>query len=220
MSLKIALFDFVSSFEVLRLTFVRHFSLQSLNLFPAKQLRAYWYYVEVVSKETLKNDANEVVRLGWWKNFSRKNHNLELHVQHVILTRDCFPIKVAADHNVHVDSCLDFMAEVAPVSAALKSKENRARSIVHYGTDADGLLESLSSHGIYTNMLPTDIGGDISVDPKEWVKKQRMIEKGQNLRPHQNQQEQDETSYEEKSADDILSELEHIEGDYGIFGSR
>ena len=62
-----------------------------------------------------------------------------------------------------------------PIVSATQSKQIRVRSIWHAVPDNE-ILSVLSEYGITGDMVPTELGGTIQLNPSEWIAQQRAME--------------------------------------------
>lgn len=62
-----------------------------------------------------------------------------------------------------------------PIAFVIMGKEARTRFRVHDESPHE-IAESLSSYGIGKDMIPTQIGGSLQLDPSKWLANRRAIE--------------------------------------------
>mmetsp|Transcript_15784 Transcript_15784/g.28451 ORF Transcript_15784/g.28451 Transcript_15784/m.28451 type:complete len:544 (+) Transcript_15784:195-1826(+) len=150
-------------FTLCKITF-QGFTLQST-------LRVLWYMMEIASQND--RDGEGIVRIENYENWTSENVVADLFVEYFALTRDCWPVKVNADHSVCVAE--DLCRLLMPICRPAKGKEGRIRSIIHAGTLEQGIKE-LPEYGIPLKMIPADCGGQSKVTIKEWIEGRRIAE--------------------------------------------
>jgi hypothetical protein len=67
---------------------------------------------------------------------------------------------------------------VKPIVFSLVDKHARSRMLIHNVPESQ-LLDVLSDYGILKNMLPTEMGGPVQLDPAEWIASRRAVELGE-----------------------------------------
>jgi hypothetical protein len=92
--------------------------------------------------------------------------------------RDCWPIKVNADHNLCLSQ--EMALSILPLSRPAKGKELRLRSIIHDVPETE-ILGSLAEFGMSKDLLPVEIGGKIEFSIAEWLANRREGELADNL---------------------------------------
>jgi hypothetical protein len=101
------------------------------------------------------------------------NIDTELFCEHNILTRDCWPIKVMADHTFHLSEAL--VQLLLPCARLAKGKEGRIRSIVHTVPE-DQVLSELANFGITKEMVPIVEGGSLRYSILYWIVHRQQME--------------------------------------------
>lgn len=138
---------------------------------PDSLLRVAWYITETLSQQDTENKG--IVRLGYHRGVTMRNIDSDLLCENMVLTRDCWPVKVVAEHNMCVPE--EVIRLFVPLTQAAKGRDLRSRSVFHEGPDSD-VLGKLASHGIFSNMLPSDIGGTVEISIGEWMANRRKAE--------------------------------------------
>lgn len=124
--------------------------------------------------EVVSQRGTDVVRLVSLKDATMLNIDGELFCEHTVLTRDCWPVKVLADHDIAVSPAL--ARNVAPLVIAVRGKELRVRRIVHEVAPDSEIREQLAEYGILADMLPTEIGGRVQLSIDEWITNRQKVE--------------------------------------------
>ena len=76
----------------------------------------------------------------------------------------------------HVFNASEFISRVVvPIICALQSKQSRARTNWH-DVPEDDIISALIEYGITGDMLPTEFGGTIQLNPSEWIAHRRSVE--------------------------------------------
>jgi hypothetical protein len=136
-------------------------------------LRAAWYVIEVACRSNKDIDSG-VVQLVWGENSTVWDYDQYLHRRINDFESTCWPCRFDC---FHCFSETKFLFHIfRPIVSALQSKESRARTVWHSNVPGRGILPVLSEYGITGDMVPTELGGTIQLNPSEWVAHRRAIE--------------------------------------------
>ena len=114
-----------------------------------------------------------VVKLVWDKNSTVWEYDHWLYKHVLEFEASCWPCRFDC---YHVCCTPKFIARVVvPILSALQSKRRRARSVWHDVPEHE-ILSALAEYGVTDDMLPTEFGGSIQLNPSEWLAQQRAIE--------------------------------------------
>ena len=134
-------------------------------------VRASWYVTEVAIRQD--SEYNGLVRFACGQDASLCNIDQDVISPIQSYKKDCWPIKVMADHTICCSQeCLDFLL---PASRYSKGKEGRLRSVVH-DVPVGELFEVLGGYGISKDMLPKEVGGSIEFSIDDWIAARRNAE--------------------------------------------
>lgn len=132
------------------------------------KLRASWYAIEVASQE-----KNDIVTVVWDKESTVWEYDHKLYQKFAYFESSCWPCKFEC---FHVCCTPKLIARVVfPIFSALQSEQSRTRTIWHDVPESD-ILSALSAYGITKDMLPTEFGGTIQLNPSEWIAQRRALE--------------------------------------------
>jgi hypothetical protein len=136
-----------------------------------KQLRSIWYVIEVAAQENtdLRSHAVTVV---WSKNASIFDYD-KVYDRVYAFYANCWPICKCSSHVCCPQSYTMRIAK--PIVYASMDTASRARTLFHTVAESE-LLPVLADYGIQEGMLPTDMGGTLKLDQKEWVANRRAAE--------------------------------------------
>jgi hypothetical protein len=149
-----------------------HFFLNAFD-YCGSQLRAAWYVIEVACRSNKDIDSG-VVQLVWGENSTVWDYDQYLHRRINDFESTCWPCRFDC---FHCFSETKFLFHIfRPIVSALQSKESRARTVWHSNVPGRGILPVLSEYGITGDMVPTELGGTIQLNPSEWVAHRRAIE--------------------------------------------
>ena len=128
--------------------------------------------MEVASRSN--NDADGgVVELVNDKGWTVWEYDHWVYTRFTDLLLTCWPCRFDC---FHVFNFPEFIARVLiPIICALQTKESRARNNFH-DVPEDGIVSALAEFGITGDMLPTELGGSIEMNPSEWLARRRSVE--------------------------------------------
>lgn len=89
------------------------------------------------------------------------------------LYNHCWPARSLSSHGCCPPRSLVWLLK--PIGLAAMGKEARARHLVHDVPPSE-IVETLSSYGITKDVLPTQMGGSVQLNPSEWIANRRAIE--------------------------------------------
>lgn len=132
-----------------------------------------WYMFEVISHYNT-DPSGGFITIWWGGNTSIVDFDLKVVEEGTRLDcSHCLPAKAMTRHLCALS--LFVRKVMKPVVFALMTKEVRARTLEHYVADSN-YVEILSEFGITREMLPTEMGGTVNFDQREWVAQRRAIE--------------------------------------------
>ena len=153
----VSLLDPVRLYDVLLSSCLLFSSLRSTI---DQQVRAVWYIIEILVRESNDPDCS-FVRI-FMEKYNSLWHYDSFFVRHVpYYFRFCWPAP-----NIPTHKCCSnlFMRKVGlPLAYSAMSKADRARTIIHDVPDSE-LIETLSQYGIMAHMLPINMGGLVDLD--------------------------------------------------------
>ncbi len=120
-----------------------------------------------------KDIDSGVVELVWDKHSTVWEYDHSLYKQLLEFEASCWPCRFDC---YHVCCTPKFIVRVVfPIVSALQSKRCRTRSVWHDVPELE-ILSALSEYGITGDMLPTEFGGSIQLNPSEWIAHRRAME--------------------------------------------
>lgn len=128
------------------------------------QLRAFWYMFEVAAQ--LSNDiGNGCVLISWGKFSTVFDFPPSVYDRVAEFEKCCMPIRFVAAH-----SCCPsmIMCVMRPILLALTDKRMRTRTLIHNVQETE-IFDALISYGITKDMLPTEMGGTVPLNQREWM---------------------------------------------------
>jgi hypothetical protein len=130
-----------------------------------------WYVTEVAIEQDTESIG--VVRVGNATDATLWHVDSELFCEFHVLTRDCLPVKVVADHTICASQ--EMIRSMLPLTRAAKGREMRLRSIIHDVPQSE-VLRELAKYGLSRDMLPASIGGTEEFGISEWIENRRRAE--------------------------------------------
>jgi hypothetical protein len=131
-------------------------------------VRAFWYTVHAALEDEATQKRGIVLLLfphhAHFSQFDRK-----LVASNAESMKGCLPVRVGALHICHPPT---FFTIVFPIIKLLLGKRLRERIKVHTGSEAH-VLERLACFGIPKESIPSDLGGDVVLNQKAWLKKRK-----------------------------------------------
>ena len=127
--------------------------------------------MEVAAQQDTANTG--VLRFAYCKDATLWNLDCEMFCTLQELSRDCWPVKVNADHSICWSQ--EMIRVILPFTRATKGKEQRIRSTLHEVPDSK-ITEELATYGIPRHTLPSDIGGTMDFNIIRWIANRREIE--------------------------------------------
>lgn len=120
-----------------------------------------------------RNKCSGIVICFWFQGASLFDYDLNVYDRFAYFLSSCFPIKLMANHLC----CLPRFAArlVKPIIHSFLSKEIRTHTIQHDVPESE-IIEVLSNYGIHREMLPTSMGGTVTLDLEEWVNNRFAVE--------------------------------------------
>lgn len=134
-------------------------------------MRALWYVVEVTAYANY-HITSGIVQIVWFKGATIWDYD-KVYDQMADYYSNCFPIKVLASHLCCPPKIITRV--IQPIVHAFMSKEFRARTLTHDVCES-AILQVLSSFGLERDMLPTSMGGNITLNQAEWIARRRAKE--------------------------------------------
>lgn len=136
------------------------------------QLRAFWYLIEVASREN--NDIGSgYVHILWDRNATILDFDRDVYNPFTRYEVRSFPVRSLV---VHICGSSRFkFAILKPIFFFLTDRRTRCRTLFHDVPD-NKLIETLSEYGILGSMLPTEMGGCLNFKQSEWIEQRRAIE--------------------------------------------
>ena len=134
----------------------------------SRQLRAYWYLLEVIAQED-----SEFVLVVWAENLTIWDFDRKTDSQLIELEMRYLPVRISASHVC----CPPFLAAwvIRPIAFALQEKRLRQRTMIH-DVSPNQILSVMAEYGIFEDMLPNFMGGTIQLDQSEWIANRRSVE--------------------------------------------
>lgn len=131
-----------------------------------------WYVAEVAAAQN--TDARSgVVEVTWHKECSLWDYNPSVYDRLIVGLQCYWPIRNIAAHVCCPPKI--FARWLFPVLNALTDPCMRARVQVHDVPPSE-IVNTLSVYGIQKEMLPTEMGGELEVNPSEWIAERRAAE--------------------------------------------
>lgn len=135
-------------------------------MFP-KKLRVLWYLLEVISgAQESSGKGADFVMLCWEKNRTLWDYDRKLGERMMALERWFMPVRLAALHFCCIPRIVVLLLK--PIGFAFMGKMVRQRTIIHNATE-EQLPEALAGFGILKDMLPTEMGGTITLDHSKLI---------------------------------------------------
>jgi hypothetical protein len=134
-------------------------------------LRAIWYILEVAAEKTT-DIGNDCVLIGFDKTSTIFDFPRAVYDRFIEFEKTCLPVRFAAVHSCCPNVSMNVMR---PVMLALTDMRTRARTIVHDVAES-AILDALISYGITNEMLPTELGGTVVLNQREWMANRRATE--------------------------------------------
>jgi hypothetical protein len=131
-----------------------------------------WYVVEVAAAQN--TDARSgAVDVIWLKDFSLWDYDPKIYDRLFTYYQCYLPVRTIAAH-----ACCPprvFLRWLFPVINAILDHFMRSRVQVHDVSEND-IVDALSEYGISREMLPTEMGGTVELNPTEWIAQRRAAE--------------------------------------------
>lgn len=136
------------------------------------QLRAIWYVAEVAAQENT-DISGGIVQVCWFNNASIFDYDLTVFDRWAFFLSSCWPIKLLTNHLCCPTAVVNRI--VKPIVHTFVSKDWRARTLTH-NVPVTEILYVLERYGIGAYMLPTEMGGNESIDMSKWTANRRAVE--------------------------------------------
>lgn len=130
-----------------------------------------WYILEVTAEKTT-DLGSDCVLIAWDKTATIFDFPRATYDRIVEFEKTCLPVRFAAVHTCCPNAAMNFMR---PIMLALTDTRTRARTIVHNVPEST-ILDALISYGISKEMVPTELGGTIVLNQREWMENRRAVE--------------------------------------------
>jgi CRAL/TRIO domain len=134
-------------------------------------MRIFWYMLHV-ALERESTQRHGIIVLVDTKNFKAKHFHLETNKQMLPMLQSTLPIRLSAFFICYPTSV---MKVVMPIVKQIINARMKKR-IVMTGSTPDAILSTLSKYELTSDIIPSDVGGDIVIDHAKWVQDRRVRE--------------------------------------------
>ena len=102
-----------------------------------------------------------IVQVVWFQGATIWDYDLHVYDRLAYMMSNCFPIQFKANHLC----CLPRIVArlIKPIIHSFLTKDMRIHTIQH-DVPENEVIEVLSNYGLYRNMLPTQMGGTVTLD--------------------------------------------------------
>lgn len=125
-----------------------------------------------MTAEKTTDIGSDCVLIGWDKTSTIFDFPRAAYDRFIEFEKTCLPVRFAAVHSCCPTATMTVMR---PIILALTDKRARARTIVHNVPESK-ILDALISYGISKEMVPTELGGSIVLNQREWMENRRAVE--------------------------------------------
>ena len=145
----------------------RDFSIYSVE----QEDRAFFYLLETIIEDPDLRRRGVIIVIDS-RNMTRKHYSRK--VQRLARCLDkVFPIHLRAGHFCHPSNVYFYI--IHPVVKRFLPHDIRLRLKIHYGSTAE-VLRSLEGYCLPRKVMPSELGGDISLDINQWITARMAIE--------------------------------------------
>ena len=127
--------------------------------------RALWYVLHTALATEIDTQKHGVVFVVFPHHAKMSQIDRGLMKLVTSSIKACLPIRLSAMHICHPPT---FFAMVFPLMKLFMGERLRKRIQVHTGND-EKVLNHIEKFGLTRDTLPTDLGGTVTLNPKEWV---------------------------------------------------
>ena len=143
-----------------------------LDKFPReKEARALFYILDTLATHPFIRRSG-YIGIADYRDVDRSQISYQQQ-RHMRQLFECMPLKMRSMHICHPSPVMYYVG--FPILKHVLGRAFRLRTRLHYGTEAK-ILNDLGKCGIPRKCLPTDLGGLLTIDVKQWVADRSIIE--------------------------------------------
>jgi hypothetical protein len=148
-------------------------SVQNKSLYERESMaRSFWYVIHA-ALETEGAQQKGVVLMVYPKHAQLSQMDRALAKLNIDSLKGCLPIRLSAMHLCHPPT---FFQIIFPFVKMLMGERLRKRLKVHAGKN-EVVLKKLETFGLTSDKVPTDIGGKLILNHKDWLAKRNDLGK-------------------------------------------
>jgi len=131
-----------------------------------------WYVAEVAAQYNTDVKSG-VVEVAWDRDSNIFDYDPKIWDRLLTCLHIYGPVKIIAAHICCSPRIIRRL--VHPILHALLSPWHRSRTNMHSVPESE-IINVLSNYGILREMLPTEMGGTVELNPEEWIAQRRAAE--------------------------------------------
>jgi len=134
--------------------------------------RSTWYVMHSLLKENVNTQKRGLLIIAYPKNSRPSQFDRELMKLNAGSIKGCLPVRLSAVHICHPPT---FFKLLFPILKIFLGERLQKRILVHAGSE-ENIRNNLGKYGLTKDQLPTELGGNISIDHEKFLKDQRNRE--------------------------------------------